>query len=130
MFAGWVLAATLLVNVLDCMATNDARVVAVPTPPAWPVSPYYNYWDNGTEYYNPTVLAPKPMVSITFVNASDRVIRDIVFGVYAGETLVTKVRDAGRFSPGAKIQHDLRVNAEVFPFPSGLLRCVPLGVTN
>ncbi|MBV8637482.1 MAG: hypothetical protein JO322_05305 [Candidatus Eremiobacteraeota bacterium] len=130
MFAGWVLAATLLVNVLDCMATNDARVVAVPTPPAWPVSPYYNYWDNGTEYYNPTILAPKPTLSIIFVNASDRLIREIVFGVYAGDSLVTEVRDAGRFSPGAKIRHDLRLRAEVFPLPSGALRCVPLSVTS
>lgn len=132
MIAGWVLAATLLVNVLDCIATNDAHVVAMSTPPGWSasVSPYYNYWDNGTQYYNPTVFAPKPTLSIRFVNVSDRIIREILFGVYAGDSLVAKVRDAGRFSPGATIQHDLRLKAEVFPLPSGTLRCVPLAVTN
>lgn len=129
MFAGWVLAATLLVNVLDCLATNDAHLVAVPTPPAFPVSPYYSYWDNGTQYYDPVVFAPKPVLSIRFVNESDRTIHDIVFGLYAGDTLVTKVRDTGRFSPGATIQHDLRLKPEVFPLPSGALRCVPLDVT-
>src|SRR5690242_19640642 len=114
MLAGWVLAAARLVKVLHCTATDEARVIALNTPPAWPVSPYYNYWDNGTVYYNPTIFAPKPMLSIEFVNVSARAMRCIAFGVYAGGTLVAKVRDAGHFAPGTAIKHDLRLSSNVF----------------
>ncbi len=129
MFAGWVLAATLLVHVLDCMATNDAHVLAVSTPSAFPVSPYYNYWDNGAQYYNPTIFAPKPTLSISFINESDRIVRTIEFGVYAGDALVAKVRDSGHFSPRTTINHDLRLDSEVFPLPSGPIRCAALSVS-
>src|SRR5215469_4618103 len=121
MFAGWVFAATLLVKVLNCMATDDAHLVAVPTPPAWPVSPYYNYWDNGTIYYNPTVFASKPALSIAFMNEGVRALNSIVFGVFAGDRLLTKVRDSGHFAPGATIEHELRLNGAVFPLPSGAI---------
>ncbi len=126
MLAGWVLAAALLVKVLSCMATDEARVVAVNTPSAWPVSPYYNYWDNGSIYYNPTIFAPKPVLDIAFVNQSDRPITSVEFGLYAGDKLLTRVRDAGRFSPGVTIEHQLRLPGNVFPLPSGEVRCVAL----
>lgn len=129
MFAGWVLAATLLVKVLNCLATDEPRVVAVSTPSGWTVSPYYNYWDNGTQYYNPLVFSPKPTLSIAFVNQSDRAIRSVEFGLFAGDTLVTKIRDAGHFAPGVTIEHELRLSAGAFPLPSGEVRCVPLNVT-
>lgn len=126
MVAGWVLATAVFVKVLSCMATNEARVIAASTPSAWPVSPYYNYWVNGTQYYNPVILTPTTVLSIAFVNESDRAIEHIEFGVFSGDTLVLKVRDSGRFSPGVTIKHDLRLNAGAFPLPSGELRCVAL----
>ena len=129
MFAGWVFAAALLVKVLTCMATNEARVVAANTPPAWPVSPYYNYWDNGSLYYNPTVFAPKPLLSIAFINQSARAIEEVQFGVFSGDTLLAKVRDLGHFAPGATIRHDLPLSGYVFPLPSGEIRCVALATS-
>lgn len=129
MFAGWVFAATVLVRVINCMATNESRIIAVSTPPAYSVSPYYNYWDNGSLYYNPTILAPKPTLSIAFVNESIRVIKEVEFAVFSGDTLVMKVRDSGHFAPGVTIDHALRLRADVFPLPSGPIRCVALSAT-
>ena len=126
MFAGWVFAAALLVKVLSCIATNDAHVVAASTPPAWPVSPYYNYWESGSLYYNPTIFAPKPTLSIAFVNQGDRAIKEVQFGIFSGDTLLAKVHDAGRFAPGVTIKHDLPLSGYVFPLPPGAIRCAAI----
>lgn len=126
MWAGVVLAATLVVKVLSCLATDESHVVAVNTPPAYPVSPYYNYWNNGTLYYNPTIFAPKPVLSIVFVNESDQLLKTVEFGLFVGDTLVAKVRDSGRFSPGVVIRHDLGLPGNVFPLPSGTVHCAAL----
>lgn len=129
MCAAFVLAAALLVKVLSCTATDQPNISAASTPPAWPVSPYYNYWENGNLYYNPLVFAPKPQVSISYVNERDRPITAVEFGLYIGDQLIAKVRDAGHFSPGVTITHDLRLPGNVFPLPSGALRCEALSVT-
>jgi hypothetical protein len=126
MIAVWVFAAATLVKVLSCMATDEPQVIAVNTPPAFPVSPYYNYWQNGTQYYNPTVFAPKPTLSIAFVNEGNSPIKSVEFGVFAGDTLVAKVRDSGHFAPGAEIKHELRLSGYVFPLPSGAVHCAAL----
>jgi hypothetical protein len=130
MGAGWVLAAaSTIVKVLSCEASDQQTVVSRATPPAFPVSPYYSYWDNGVQFYNPMVFDAKPTLDIAYVNQGQHTIKEIAFGLYVDDKLIAKVHDSGRFSPNAQINHELKLKPNIFPLPAGTVHCVPLEIT-
>lgn len=80
----------------------------------------------GNRYYQRPITRTAPVLSIDYVNVSQRPITSIEFGLIARGQLVAEVRDVGTFSPGAEIKHRFGISPNVFPLGTGLPRCVAL----
>ncbi len=89
---------------------------------SWPtVYPGYSY------YQYP--VKGEPTLSIDYSNQTEKVMKDIEFGLVARGNLVAEVRDVGTFSPQAEIKHTFGLNPNVFPLGTGIFKCVPLRIT-
>jgi hypothetical protein len=76
------------------------------------------------------LLLPAPIggaLSIRYTNATNRVMTSIAFGLVVSGTLVSDVRDAGKFTSNAEIHHDFMIDANVFPL-GGEPQCVVLSI--
>ena len=98
-------------------------------PAYYPPAPYY--WPSvyGYRYYQPPVRTQNPTLAIDYSNATDKVMKQIEFGLIAGGRLVAEVKDVGTFSPGAEIKHEFGLSPNVFPLQTSMTRCVPLRIT-
>lgn len=74
------------------------------------IDPYGN-WHHSPTYF-PSWDA---FLAITFKNEADRAATEIDFGLVSGGSLIAVAKDVGRFSPGAKIDHEFVVSREIFP---------------
>ena len=68
------------------------------------------------------------MLGIDYTNKTQKVMREIEFGLIANGNLVAEVKDVGTFSPGIEIKHEFGISHNVFPLQTGLARCVPLRI--
>ncbi len=92
------------------------------------LGPYGWYDVYGVRYVQP-VMSGSAHLGIDYVNATQKVMSSIEFGLLARGSLVAEVRDVGTFSPGAEIKHEFGISTNVFPLGTGLPVCVPLRIT-
>lgn len=95
------------------------------------------YWDNhsrfytgphqynGGRYYEP---GTPPTLSVGFTNTSPETATIIDFALIAKGHTVAIVRDKGSFSQGARIDHVLGLDPNVFPIGSKIVSCVPMHI--
>jgi hypothetical protein len=79
----------------------------------------------GVRYYQPST---RGNVNVTFENLGSKTASSIDFGLIVHNVLVGEARDAGTFSPGVAIQHELGLPEGRLPAPSAKLECVALRV--
>ncbi len=93
--------------------------------------PYYWPWPSvyGFTYYEPPITSSNPELGIDFTNVSDRVMREVEFGLVGNGNLLAEVKDVGKFSPGAEIKHRFGLSNSIFPLPTSVTECVPLRIT-
>jgi hypothetical protein len=98
-------------------------------PAFYPPSPYY--WPDayGYQYYQPPPITTNPTIEINYMNATNKTMKSIEFGLVARGALVAEVRDVGTFSPNVEIKHSFGLNPNVFPLRTGLPQCVALRIT-
>lgn len=82
----------------------------------------------GYRYYQPRVARAHPTLGIAYSNATEKVMKQIEFGLVANGNLVAEVKDVGTFSPGAEIKHEFGLSPNVFPLQTSLAECVPLKI--
>ncbi len=120
-----------LVQVMRCEPSLNASTFVGPgwVPGYYPAGPYY--WPSvyGFRYYEPRVRTTDPQLGIDYTNVSNKVMKDIEFGLVANGNLVAEVKDVGTFSPGAEIKHTFGISRNVFPIQTALAQCVPLKIT-
>lgn len=101
--------------------------------PYYPHFPYWQYtmnypW-NGFWYNPPVMLTSSATLTVNYSNQTQKVMKNIRFGLIANGMLVAEVRDVGTFSPGIEIKHDLPLSTNVFPIQTALPLCLPLEIT-
>jgi hypothetical protein len=89
------------------------------------------YWGDpyGYGFYQPPVTTTNPTMYVDFTNITNKVMKDVVWGLVANGRLVAEARDVGTFSPGAEIKHKYGISINVFPLQTGLPQCIALAVT-
>ncbi len=98
-------------------------------PGYYPAGPYFWYDPWGYRYAQPAYVQSNPTLGIDYVNQTQKVMKQIEFGLIANHHLVAEVKDVGTFSPGAEIKHEFGLSPNVFPLQTGLPHCVPLRIT-
>jgi hypothetical protein len=121
------------INVNKCSATRNTTTWAGYTPAYYPYGySYGRYWGwpsvYGATYYQYPVER-QPTLAIDYMNRTNRVMKEIEFGLIARGSLVAEVKDVGTFSPGAEIKHEFGLNPNVFPLQTSYTHCVPLKIT-
>jgi len=95
--------------------------------------PYARPWFWGDPYgygfYQPPITTSNPTMYVDFTNTSDKVMKDVVWGLVANGRLVAEAKDVGTFSPGAEIKHKYGISENVFPLQTGLPQCIALAIT-
>jgi hypothetical protein len=117
------------IKVTNCVPSRNVMVSGGWTPAYYPAGPYY--WPSvyGYRYYQPRMATSNPALGIDYVNTSDKVMKQIEFGLIANGRLVAEVKDVGTFSPGAEIKHQFGVSPNIFPLQTSLVKCMPLKIT-
>ncbi len=118
------------VKVSTCQPRQNATAYGPAwTPAYYPVGPYY--WNDvyGYRYWQRPYVQSNPTLGIDYTNTTNKVMKQIEFGLVANGRLVEEVKDVGTFSPGVEIKHEFGISPNVFPLQTGLPRCVPLRVT-
>ncbi|MEO9263141.1 MAG: hypothetical protein ABI282_03550 [Candidatus Baltobacteraceae bacterium] len=91
------------------------------------------YWNDPYRhrYYQAPVTATQSSgrLYLDYTNTSDRVIKEIEFGLVARAHVIAEIRDVGTFSPGIEIKKEFGLDRNVFPIGTGLPQCVPLRLT-
>ena len=83
----------------------------------------------GPAVYQPPVTTTSPQLAIDYTNVTNRVMKQIEFGLVTNNGLVAEVKDVGTFSPQVEIKHKFGLSENVFPIQTGLPQCVPLKIT-
>lgn len=91
--------------------------------------PYYWGDPYGYGFYQPPISTASPTMYVDFTNITNRVMKTIVWGLYANGHLVAEAKDVGTFSPGAEIKHKYAISENVFPLQTGLPQCPALAIT-
>jgi hypothetical protein len=89
------------------------------------------YWGDpyGYGFYQPPLTTANPTMYVHFTNITDKVIKDVVWGLVANGRLVAEARDVGTFSPGAEIRHKYGISINAFPLQTAMPQCIALAVT-
>lgn len=89
------------------------------------------YWGDpyGYGFYQPPVTTTNPTMYVDFTNITNKVMKDVVWGLVANGRLVAEARDVGTFSPGAEIKHKYGISINAFPLQTALPQCIALAVT-
>lgn len=100
----------------------------------YPAGYYYGrhwFWHDvyGYRYYEWPYATGNPSLSISYVNATEKTMTQIDFGLLGGRGLLAEVRDVGTFSPGVTIDHAFGLDPSILPISSAAVRCVPLFIT-
>ncbi len=101
------------------------------TPGFYPYGGRPYYWGDpyGYGFYQPPMTSSSPTMYVDFTNVTNKVMKDVVWGLVANGRLVAEAKDVGTFSPGAEIKHKYAISENVFPLQTGLPQCVALAVT-
>jgi|SRR5271166_4209879 len=83
----------------------------------------------GYNYYSPPVTTTNSQMAVDWMNVTNKVMKDVQFGLIANGILKAEARDVGTFSPNAEIKHKYGIPASTFPLGTGLPQCVPLHIT-
>ena len=119
------------IHVFECNAQPEYAPAAFFSPALYPAGPgpFLDVDADGPLY---ALLAPEPIgaaLSISYANATTRVMKSVDFGFVSGGSIIAHVRDVGRFSPHAAIKHDFEIDAGVFKLRAALAQCIPLHIT-
>lgn len=119
-----------LVKVTTCNPERNAYAAGPSYVPGYyPVATPYGWYDvYGYRYYQPPVVRNNPTLAIDYSNQTQKVMKEIEFGLIANGNLVAEVKDVGTFSPGVEIKHQFGLNENVFPLQTALAHCVPLRI--
>ena len=119
------------VKVTTCNPQQNAQAFGPAYVPGYyPVGPYYGWYDvYGYRYYQPPVVTTNPTLAIDYSNQTNKVMKEVEFGLIANGHLVAEVKDVGTFSPGVEIKHEFGLSQNVFPLQTALSHCVPLRIT-
>ena len=94
--------------------------------PMWGYGPWYGF---GFSYTEPSSVFHSGSLDLHYINATDKTMHIIDFGLIANGRLVAQVRDVGKFSPGIEIKHEFSLDPNVFPLQTSLALCAPLEIT-
>jgi hypothetical protein len=120
-----------LFNITRCDAqANVSSTYGGYTPGFYPYARPW-YWGDpyGYGFYQPPVTTTNPTMYVDFTNITNKVMKDIVWGLVANGRLVAEARDVGTFSPGAEIRHKYGISINAFPLQTAMPQCVALAVT-
>ena len=67
-------------------------------------------------------------LEISYTNDASKAAKEIDFGLVARGSLIAFVKDAGTFSPGARIDHEFSVDPQIFPIGTALPYCAVMRV--
>lgn len=121
-----------LFKVSRCDAqANVSTAYPAYTPGFYPYGGRPFYWGDpyGYGFYQPPVTTTNPTMYVDFTNITNKVMKDVVWGLVANGRLVAEARDVGTFSPGAEIRHKYGISINAFPLQTALPQCIALAVT-